>query len=72
MLKLLNKIYRKDNVTKDIVNAVVKKLDEIEIKINDLYKQIFLNYATWYLEEKEREMGLNKKLDDLEKTQGIC
>lgn len=41
MLKLLNKIYRKDNVTKDIVNAVVKKLDEIEIKINDLYKQIF-------------------------------
>ena len=51
--------------------TVVKKLDEIEIKINDLYKQIFLNYATWYLEEKEREMGLNKKLDEFGKTQGI-
>ena len=67
MLKLLNKIYRKDNVTKDIVNAVEKKIDEIESKVNDLYKQTFLNYATWYLAEKEREMGLNKKLDDLEK-----
>lgn len=67
MLKLINKIYRKDKVTLDLINAVKIKLISVENKINDLYKQIFLDYATWYLEIKESEMGLNKKLDDIDK-----
>lgn len=67
MLKLINKIYRKDKVTLDLINAVKIKLTSVENKINDLYKQIFLDYATWYLEIKESEMGLNKKLDDIDK-----
>lgn len=67
MLKLINKIYRKDKVTLDLINVVKIKLTSVESKINDLYKQIFLDYATWYLEIKESEMGLNKKLDDFDK-----
>lgn len=67
MLKLIHKIYRKDKVTLDIINALKVKLASTEDKINDLYKQIFLDYAIWYLEMKESEMGLNKKLDDMDK-----
>ncbi|MDO4301919.1 MAG: hypothetical protein Q4D26_11070 [Clostridia bacterium] len=63
MLKLINKIYRKDNVTLDIINALTVKLISAENKINDLYKQIFLDYADWYLEFKEKEMAINKKPD---------
>lgn len=67
MLNLINKLYRKDKVTIDIINAIKIELSSVENKINDLYKQIFLDYATWYLEIKEAEMGLNKKLDDIDK-----
>lgn len=56
MLNLINKIYRKDKVTLDLINAVKIKLTSAEDKINDLYKQIFLDYATWYLEIKESEI----------------
>ena len=67
MLNLINKIYIKDKVTLDLINAISVKLRTAEDKINDLYEQIFLGYATWYLEMKESEMGLNKKLDDIDK-----
>ncbi|MGN1319017.1 MAG: hypothetical protein ACI4VF_08355 [Lachnospirales bacterium] len=67
MLKLINKIYRKDKVTLDLINAVKIKLISVENKINDLYRQIFHDYATWHFEIKESEMGLNKKLDDIDK-----
>lgn len=67
MLELLNKIYRKDKVTIDIIDALKVKLTEAEDKINDIYKQIFLDYSTWYLEEKEKEIGISKKPDDIDK-----
>lgn len=61
MLKLIHKIYRGDKVTVDIINALTAKLTSSENKINDLYKQIFLNYATWYLDYKENEMAITKR-----------
>lgn len=67
MLNLIHKMYRKDNVTIDIINALKVKLTAVENKINDLYKQIFLDYSTWYLELKESEMAINKKPDDIDK-----
>jgi hypothetical protein len=67
MLNLIHKIYRKDKVTIDLINAITTKLTETENKINDLYKQIFLNYSTWYLDLKEDEMSISKKLDDIDK-----
>lgn len=67
MIDLIHKIYRKDKVTLDIINTLKLKLTSTEEKINDLYQQIFLDSSTWYLEMKEAEMGLNKKLDDLDK-----
>ena len=65
MLKLIHKIYRKDKVTLDLINALTVKFNSAESKINDLYKQIFLDYADWYLELKEKEMSLNKKYSDM-------
>lgn len=67
MLKLINKFYVKDKVTNDLINALSIKLSATENKINDLYKQIFLDYATWYLEIKENEMAIYKKPNDLDK-----
>lgn len=67
ILKLIHKIYRKDKVTLDIINALKIKLTSAESKINDLYKQMFLDYSTWYLDLKEKEMSINKKPDDIEK-----
>ena len=65
MLKLIHKIYRKDKVTLDLINALTAKLASSESKINDLYKQIFLDYADWYINIKEREMS------EANKTAGI-
>ncbi len=67
MLKSINKIYRKDIVTLDIIKALTTKLALSENKINDLYKQIFLDCATWYLDLKEKEMSIGKKPDDIDK-----
>lgn len=67
MLNLIHKIYRKDKVTIDLINALAMKLMSTEGKINDLYKQNFLNYADWYLELKEKEMAISKRLDDIDK-----
>ncbi len=61
MIKLIHKIYRKDKVTLDLINSLTSKLIYVENKINDLYKQIFLNYADWYIEIKEDEMSVTKK-----------
>lgn len=65
MLKLIHKIYRTDKVTVDIIKALTAKLTSSENKINDLYKQIFLNYATWYLDLKENEMAITKRSDNI-------
>lgn len=67
MLKLIHKIYRKDKVTLDLIKALSIKLVSSENKINNLYKQIFLNSADWYLELKEKEMAISKRLDDIDK-----
>lgn len=67
MIRLINKIYRKDVVTTNLLSTIEIKFSGIESKINDLYKQMFLNYSTWYLELKEKEFSINKKLDDIDK-----
>ncbi len=71
MLKLINKIYRKDNLTVDIINALTSKLTDSENKINDIYKQIFLNYSTWYVDLKENEMAITKRSDNITKRRNI-
>ena len=71
MLKLIHKIYRTDKVTIDIINALTAKLTSSENKINDLYKQIFLSYATWYLDLKENEMAITKRSDNITERRNI-
>lgn len=71
MLKLIHKIYRADKVTIDIINALTAKLTSSENKINDLYKQIFLNYATWYLDYKENEMAITKHSSNIDERRNI-
>ena len=53
MINLISEFFRSDKVTQDIINALKTKLDYSEERINDLYKQIFLDYSTWYVEYKE-------------------
>ena len=65
MIKLIHKIYRKDKVTLDLINALTVKLNSTESKINDLYKQIFLDYADWYVGIKENEMSIAKNINDI-------
>jgi len=65
MIDLIHKIYRNDKVTLDLINALNKRLNFAEDKINDLYKQIFLDYADWYLGLKEKEMSAVNKLNDI-------
>jgi len=67
VLKLINKIYKKDKVTLDLINALMIKFESVESKIDDFYKQIFLDSADWYLELKETEMAISKRLDDIDK-----
>lgn len=67
MLKLINKIYRKDTVTLDLAEVLNAKLQSLENKINDFYKQIFLNSADWYVSLKELEMSIQKRLNDIDK-----
>lgn len=67
MLKSIHKIYRKDVVTLDIIKTLTAKLVSSENKINDLYKQMFLDCSTWYIDLKETEMSIGKKLDDIDK-----
>ncbi|MBR1737466.1 MAG: DUF2313 domain-containing protein, partial [Firmicutes bacterium] len=67
MLKLMHKMYKNDKVTLDIIKAAGEKIKSTRDKIDELYAQIFLDYATWYLECKEREMDINKTPDDTDK-----
>lgn len=71
MIKLINKIYIKDKVTLDIIEALSGRLKAAEGKINDLYRQIFLDYATWYLETKEKEMDIEKRSEDISKRRDV-
>ncbi len=65
MLELIHKMYKKDKVTIDIINALTIKLLSSENKINDLYKQIFLNSADWYVGLKEKEMSISERAADI-------
>ena len=67
MLKLINNIYRKDEVTIDLTTVLDNKIKEIDSKTDDIYSQIFLEYATWYLNLKEKEMAVEKRLNDIDK-----
>lgn len=71
MLKLIHKIYRTDPVTLDIIKALTGKLTSSEGKINDLYRQIFLEYATWYLDLKENEMAIEKRSKNITERRNI-
>jgi len=64
-------MYRNDKVTIDLINSLTAKLKTVENKIDDLYKQIFLDYADWYLELKEKEMSVNKRLDNISKRRNF-
>lgn len=66
MINLISKFFRGDKVTQDIINALKTKLDYSEERINDLYKQIFLDYSTWYVEYKENEMAIPKRAADIQ------
>ena len=59
MLKLLHKIFRKDVVTNEIVKTAGAQIDDIEVKVDDIEKQNYLETATWGLDIFEKELAVS-------------
>jgi hypothetical protein len=59
-------MYQKDRVTIDIFDSVEKMFTKLEDDLADIEKQRLLNYATWYLELIEGELGITEKAETLE------
>lgn len=59
MLKLLHKIFRKYVVTNEIVKTAGAQIDDIEVKVDDIEKQNYLETATWGLDIFEKELAVS-------------
>lgn len=58
ILKFINKIFRNDEITKHIAKISQTELENIEIKITDIYNNMFLQSSTWGLDIFEKELDL--------------
>lgn len=59
--KLLNNMHqlsRTDPFTIELLNAISKKLDTIELNQSDFVNQYFFDTATWYLDKYAKELNI--------------
>lgn len=70
LIDKVHRMYRKDRVTNDIFAAIEKYCGNTERDINDIEKQGLLNFATWYLDVIEGELGITDKEPTLEGRRG--
>lgn len=61
LIDLVHTMYKRDLVTIDIFNAVEEAFKNLEANITDIEKQGLLNFATWYLDIIENELGIVEK-----------
>lgn len=61
LLKLLPQFYRKDDITKQILNSSENIFLKIEQEIKEIQKQIFLSKATYGLDIFEKELQIVSK-----------
>ena len=58
IISFINKIFRNDDITKHIAKISQTELENIEIKIEDISSNIFLDSSTWGLGIFERELNI--------------
>ena len=61
----MHNLYKKDKVTIDISNAVYNLESKVMNGIKDIVNQNILNTATWFLSQKEKELGIANDTDDI-------
>lgn len=54
----LHEMYHKDKVTIDLLNAIEMALSEIKTDVDDVERQRLLNYATWFVDYIENDLGI--------------
>lgn len=68
IISFINKIFRNDEIAKTIARISETELENIDIKINDIKSNIFLDSAIWGLDIFEKELDLeyveNKTLSE--------
>lgn len=69
----MHEMYKDDIVTKDITGVIGKILQEQEKRVTELDQQRLLGYATWFLDNIEKEYATYKiEKSDNEKNKEIC
>lgn len=72
LLKMLPIYERESKVFQEIMNSQEIELDSLDLEIEDLIKQLFIDTATWALDIYEKELKLPTDLSKpLEERRGI-
>lgn len=71
LLKLLHKLYRKDNLTLEFTRAIAVQLDKAEQNIQEIAKQQYLDTASWGLDIFEKELNIKRKDKQIEQRQSV-
>ena len=61
LIDKMHEMYLGDRVTIDITKTLDIILQEQEKNLTDIEKQKLLNYATWFLENIEKDLGIAEK-----------
>ena len=67
----MHEMYKDDIVTKDITGIIEKILQVQEKRVTELDQQRLLGYATWFLDNIEKELGITDKEDTIKKRRNV-
>lgn len=67
----MHEMYKDDIVTKDITGIIEKILQGQEKRVTELDQQRLLGYATWFLDNIEKELGITDKEDTIKKRRNV-
>jgi hypothetical protein len=65
LIDLMHKMYKHDKLTGDVGEALDGGLDRVSAAIADTVRQNVLNNATWFLSQKEKELGIDNDTNEV-------
>ncbi len=65
MTDLMHEMYSRDKLTADVTGGIDGGFDKVSAAIKDTIAQNVLDTATWFLSQKERELGISNDTDDV-------
>lgn len=65
LIELMHNLYKNDKLTSDVAAAIDGSLDRVREGIEDTKRQNILDTATWFLSQKEKELGVDNDTDDV-------